>query len=196
MENDNDILYNPHSVRLKDYDYSQPGAYFVTICAYARHCFFGEVRNIEVVLNEFGTIVESCWNEIPEHFPLVNTDYLVVMPNHLHGIVIIYEGNRNGEVGFSKTRHAVSLHNNDTFNSRTEAFGKPVPASLPTIIRSFKSITTRRIRETGNFIASDVWPRNYYEHVIRNEEGLSRAIEYIDYNPAKWELDRDNPKNI
>jgi hypothetical protein len=94
MENDNDILYNPHSVRLKDYDYSQPGAYFVTICAYARHCFFGEVRNIEVVLNEFGTIVESCWNEIPEHFPLVNTDYLVVMPNHLHGIVIIYEGNR------------------------------------------------------------------------------------------------------
>ncbi len=185
--------YNPHSSRLKRYDYTQPGAYFVTICTYARICFFGEIKDAKMFLNKYGEIVHSCWNEIPRHFPHVRSAPFVVMPNHVHGIIIISKWSLS-TAPYVETRHAVSKTN--VSQSTREAFQKPVLNSLPTIIRSFKSAVTKRLNESGEYLPATIWQRNYYEHVIRNEKELNLAIEYINSNPVKWVMDKDNPVNI
>ena len=161
------------SIRLKGYDYSQPGAYFITICTQDRACLFGDVMGGEMRLNEYGHIVWRCLEEIPLHFPHAELDAFVVMPNHVHGIVILTV--QNGVFG------------------KMEQFGKPVPGSIPTIVRSFKSATTRHINALRGTPGAPVWQRNYYEHIIRNEESLNRIREYIVTNPMRWALDRENP---
>jgi len=105
-------IHHRQSIRLKDYDYSQVGAYFVTVCAWNRECFFGEIKNCTTRLNEYGEIIMKCWYEIPDHFPYVKTDEFIVMPNHIHGIVFT--------VG---VRHAVPLQ------TVGEQFAKPVSGS-------------------------------------------------------------------
>jgi REP element-mobilizing transposase RayT len=92
------MLYNPNtqhrrSVRLKDYDYSQEGAYFIAICTHGRECLFGNISNDKMLLNDFGKIADECWLEIPQHFPNVQLHEHVVMPNHIHGIIQITENN-------------------------------------------------------------------------------------------------------
>ena len=84
--------HHRRSTRLPGYDYAQPGAYFVTVCAMGRECLFGAVRDGQVVCSEFGEVVESCWHRIPEHFPCVETDAFVVMPNHINGIILMLDG--------------------------------------------------------------------------------------------------------
>ncbi len=166
------------SIRLRGYDYTQAGAYFVTICTYQRECLFGEIMNEEMVLNELGVIANECWRALPEHFPRVELGAFVVMPNHVHGIVIITES----KVG---AQHAAPLRQ-QSINVK--------PGSLGAIVRSFKAAATRRIgREQG---ISGIWQRNYYEHIIRNEVGLHRITAYIEANHANWETDSENPKNI
>ena len=174
--------HHRRSIRLKGYDYSQPGTYFITICAHDRACLFGEVVDGEMRLNEYGHIVRRCWEEIPLHFPHAELDTFVVMPNHVHGIVILTVGARH-DVG---ARHAVPL-------PHTEQFGKPVPGSIPTIVRSFKSATTRHINALRGTPGAPVWQRNYYEHIVRNEESLNRIREYILTNPIRWAMDWENP---
>jgi REP element-mobilizing transposase RayT len=178
--------YNPHSSRLKWYDYTHPGAYFITICTYARICFFGEIKEGRMFLSRCGEIVHSCWYEIPQHFPHVQSFPFVVMPNHIHGIITISK--RLPSVSpHVETRHAVS---------KREAFQKPVPDSLPTIIRSFKAAVTKKLNESGEYLPATIWQRNYYEHVIRNEKELNQAAEYINFNPVNWEIDNDNPSAL
>jgi REP element-mobilizing transposase RayT len=184
------IEYNPHSVRLKGYNYTQPGAYFVTICAYARTYFFGEIKDGMMFLNNYGEIARSCWNEISLHFPDVKYNPVVVMPNHLHGIIIISKGLASPV----ETRHAVSRING--LQNAGESFQKPVPNSLPTIIRSFKSAVTKRLNELEENLPSHIWQRNYYEHVLRGEKDLNQAMEYINFNPSKWEMDEENPDSL
>ena len=163
------------SIRLKNYNYSQAGAYFVTIVARDRRCAFGEIVDGAMRLNHHGSVVTQCWECLPEHFQNVQTDAFVGMPNHVHGIVAV------------GARHAVPLH------SECERFAKPVSASLPTIIRSFKSACSKQINELGSEHPGPVWQRNYFEHVIRNEDSLSRIRQYILDNPMRWEFDRENP---
>jgi len=166
------------SIRLKDFDYSRPGAYFVTVVTQGRLPFFGNIVDGQTRLSDEGVVTCQCWQLIAEHFSNVSLDEFVVMPNHLHGIVIMEP------VG---ARHAVPLHNT------TEHFGAPLAGTIPTIIRSFKSAVTKEIRNLQKKPVFRVRQRNYYEHVIRSEESLSRIREYITNNPFNWESDPENP---
>jgi len=178
--------YKPNSSRLKQYDYTQSGAYFVTICTYARMCFFGEIRDGKMFLNKYGKIVNACWLEIPDHFTFVRPAPFIVMPNHVHGIIISERPDYT--IPSVETRHAVSM-------DREEAFQKPVRGSLPTIIRSFKSAATKRLNKLGNHLPITTWQRNYYEHIIRNDKELRQAIDYINFNPSKWTTDENYLEN-
>lgn len=179
------------SIRLPDYDYTKPGAYFVTICTFKRKSLFGFIHEGEVVLNSNGKIAQLCWDEIKNHFSGVELPVCVVMPNHLHGIIIIKER--------VATRHAVS---NDFEKSSpptvttSELFGKPVDGSLPTIIRSFKSAVTKQVNISNGNKHLITWQEGYYEHVIRDEREFVQIAEYVLYNPMKWETDRENPNTI
>ena len=142
--------------------------------------------------NKWGTIVENCWVEIPFHFPYTELDTYVIMPNHVHGIICV------NTVG---ARHAVPLQHDavplqrDAKHVQSEMFGKPVPGSIPTIVRSFKSSVTKHINELRNTPATTIWQRNYYERVIRNEQELHEIRQYIINNPLKWDLDPENISN-
>ena len=173
----NSEIHHRRSIRLKDYDYSRVGAYFVTVCAKDRSCLFGEIKNGTARLNEYGEIIMKCCHEIPDHFPHVRTDDFIVMPNHIHVIVFI--------VG---ARRAVPLQ------TVGEQFAKPVSESLPTIIRSFKSAVTRSSNIFRNSPGQPAWQRNYYEHIIRDDRELQIIREYIRYNPPKWDEDKENPE--
>ncbi len=170
------------SLRLKDYDYTQPGGYFVTICTQDRRCLWGDVRAGEMWLNEIGQIAEWCWEEVPSHFPHVRGDSFVVMPNHLHGILILRE-TRRGTTCRAPTPD-------------TEEFARPVAGSLPTIIRSFKAAVTKHVRRATKIKDFQVWQRGYYERIVRNERELELLREYIVSNPIRWALDAENPAVI
>jgi len=160
--------HHRRSIRLKDYDYTQAGAYFVTICTHRRECVLGDVAAGAMVLSQMGRIVRACWGEIPDHFAHVELDASVVMPDHIHGIIVIVEGTACRALNRALNRAPT-----------TESFGKPVPGSLPTIIRSFKSAATRLINQHRGTPGARVWQRNYYEHLIRNERALARIRRYI-----------------
>ena len=165
------------SIRLQGYDYTQPGAYFVTICTHNRAALFGRVVDGDTVLNECGRIVWECWREIPDHFPHVALDAFVAMPNHVHGIIWIVD-----DVGAT---HASPLPDDGPRG--------PTSGSLGAVVGSFKSAVTRRINARRGTPGAPVWQRNYYEHIIRNEGALHAIRRYIIENPVRWRLDRYNP---
>jgi putative transposase len=169
--------FHRRSIRLKEYDYSQTGAYFVTLVTVDRACLFGEVEAGVMRLNPFGSIVENEWRRLGERFERINLDEWVVMPNHLHGILLIVEEdvNRAG-----------------TGEMQGKATGAP-PGSLGAIVGSYKSITTRMVNALRRTPGELVWQRNYYEHIIRNEDEWEAIRSYIRNNPPQWELDRENP---
>ncbi|HUW58263.1 MAG TPA: transposase [Planctomycetota bacterium] len=182
--------HHRRSVRLKGFDYAQAGGYFVTVCADKRRPVFGRISEGKLVLNARGQIVRACWQEIPRHFPQTELDAFVVMPNHVHGVIVIHEqtdGRLSGDVG---AQHAVPLQSEKASSAR--AFGELPARSLPAIMRSFKSAVTRRIRERGGR-RMRVWQRGYYEHVIRNNDDLNDIRRYIVDNPARWATDSENP---
>ncbi|MCK8603108.1 transposase [Desulfoferrobacter suflitae] len=164
------------SIRLKGYDYAGAGAYFVTICAQNRECLFGKIVDGKMVLNDAGEIVADEWIKTGDIRDKIILDEWVVMPNHFHGILVIDD--RRGTARRAPT---------------VEQFGKPVSGSIPTIIRAFKSAVTKRINEMRKTPGVKIWQRNYYEHVIRNDNELNRIREYITNNPAQWETDQENP---
>jgi putative transposase len=168
------------SIRLKDYDYSQAGAYFIAICTYNKECVLGNVVDGEMVLNEYGHAIEEEWMRTADIRNNVALDVFVVMPNHFHGILVIEDKCRG------------TVHRAPTL----EQFAKPTSGSLPTIVRYFKSAVTRRINDLRGTPYTPVWQRNYYEHVIRDEDDLNEIRKYIANNPLKWDLDRENPQNV
>jgi putative transposase len=176
----NSDKHQRRSIRLKDYDYSQAGAYFVTICTYNKKCIFGNVVNGEMQPNEWGRVVEEEWLKTADIRENVELDVFVVMPNHFHGILVLVDKCRG------------TVHRAPTL----EQFSKPTSGSLPTIIRYFKSATTRRINDLRGTSHMALWQRNYYEHVIRNENDLGEIREYIVNNPLRWDLDSENPLNV
>jgi len=168
------------SVRLPEYDYAQPGAYFVTICAHQKKHLFGEISGDAMTLSGPGKIVDECLREIPAHFPGAKVPMHVVMPNHVHGIVVIADGaQRSSRV--------------DGVNGAARRLGAHRAASLPVIIRSFKAISARRIRERFGVPPSEIWQRGYYERVIRTREEFGKTWEYIRLNPVTWSNDSENP---
>lgn len=172
--------YRRRSIRLIKYDYSQAGGYFITICTHNCKNIFGKVVDGVMISNEYGNIVESEWIKTAKIRRNVLLDEYVIMPNHMHVIIMIIDDGRG------------TLQRAPT----VEQFGKPVSNSIPTIIRLFKSTTTKQVNQIRNTPTFPVWQRNYYEHVIRNEEKLYKIRQYIQNNPLSWHLDRENPERV
>lgn len=164
-----------HSTRLRDFDYAQAGAYFITICSYQRESLFGEIVAGIVRLNEVGRVIAHEWQKTAEIRANVIIDEFVVMPNHFHGIIFINDIDR-------ATRRVAPT---------TLASG-----SLGAIIAQFKSSVTRQLKRTGHHPGTTLWQRNYHDHVIRNDEGLWQIRNYVMNNPLQWALDRNHPDNI
>ncbi|HKD27284.1 MAG TPA: transposase [Xanthobacteraceae bacterium] len=163
------------SLRLTGYDYTCAGAYFVTICAQDQACLFGNVVDGCMCLDDAGHMLGMLWNDIPARFADVEIDTFVVMPNHVHGIVVLPDA-ANGV-----TRRAA-------------------PA-LGEVVAAFKSATTVQYihgvkTRAWPAFRRRLWQRNYYEHLVRDEKALDRIRRYIDENPARWALDDENPEKV
>jgi len=169
-----------HSIRLQKFDYSQNGAYFITICSYNKQCLFGRVINDEMRLSEFGQIASKCWHDITSHFSFVIPDLFVIMPNHIHGILNITDTNCRGIACYAPSER------------KSNRFGGVTPSSVSSIVRSYKSAVTKSLNRLHLSTGTPIWQRNYYEHVIRDEEELIRVREYIQHNPLKWDEDEYN----
>jgi REP element-mobilizing transposase RayT len=212
-------------VRLAGYDYSQTGAYFVTVCTQDRACLFGVVTEGGAMCwNDAGHMLVAQWEALADRFPAVEIDAFVVMPNHLHGIVWICDSkpaHRVNAVG-ATTRVAPTVVGHDgpvgagLVPARSTAVGNGgtagaglVPArpnqdrrpTLGDVVGAFKSVTTvaytRRVKASGwPGFRGRLWQRNYYEHIIRNDESLRRIRHYIQDNPARWAFDRENPQTV
>ncbi len=157
------------------YDYSQQGAYFITICAFQRACMFGEIVGDEMRPNDYGRFADASWHDIPEHHPQIVLDEFVVMPNHVHGVIFLL---RDGPASESV--------------SATRSSG-PSSGSLGAVVGSFKSAVTRGINRLRGYPGIPVWQRNYHDHIIRDEKELLRVRTYIRENPLRWALDPENP---
>ncbi|MFP4393564.1 MAG: transposase [Desulfohalobiaceae bacterium] len=175
------------SIRLSEYDYSQPGAYFVTICAYNRYCIFGHIADERMILNQLGLIVQEEWERTAEIRKEIQLDAYVIMPNHLHGIVIIHPKDTPG--GASGARPS-SPETSESARSKPKSLAKK---SLGAMIAGVKSAVTKRQKLLNKCLYHPVWQRNYYEHIIRNESDLNMIREYISSNPSCWEKDRLHP---
>jgi len=176
------------SMRLKDYDYSAAGAYFVTICSHNRDCIFGDINNGKMYLSEFGDILESEWLQSQEIRKEVELDIYQVMPNHFHAIVFISDLPEN------------RIHRVDTdavgANGRSPLrHPRMRPKSLSSLMAGYKSAVTSKINQLRKTPGVQVWQRNYWDRIIRNEKELFKIRQYIINNPLKWELDHDNPAN-
>ena len=178
------------SLRLPEYDYSQNGAYFVTLVTYQRQHLFGKVIQEEMKLSKIGGIVYTTWLEVPLHFCDVKIDIFVIMPNHIHGIIFI----DHVLPPYVAATHASQLHRDQFMESMKKPRPRgPAPGSLSAIIGSFKSAVSKRIHHVSGFETIKVWQRNYYEHIIRDERALHRIVEYIEANPYHWV---DDPVNL
>ncbi len=163
-------MFTRKSIRLRNYNYSQPGAYFITICSHNRALLFGEVVDGVMVLNELGRIATQSWKGMEQHYDYISLDEWVVMPNHFHGILVI-----NARRGGSRAAPTPKI--------------KP----LGQLVGAFKTISTKQINQLRHTPGAKVWQRNYYEHIIRNDTDLAQIREYIANNPLNWRLDTENP---
>ena len=187
--------YHRRSVRLPGCDYSQEGAYFVTLCTHQRKCLLGEVVNNEMRLNAFGKAVQEEWRHSVEIRKEIQLDEFVVMPNHLHGIIVITgeEGAHSVVSGRGARRCAlVEAHGRVPLQAR---LFRP-PRSLGSFVAGFKSAAAKRINQIRRTPGAPIWQRSFYEHVIRNLKSLYRIRQYIAENPQNWPLDEDNPINL
>jgi len=169
-------LMKRRSIRLKEYDYSQTGAYFLTICTYRRQCLLGTMVDGKVILSSIGTIVVEEWLRSAEIREEIELDAFVIMPNHLHGIVAMQRGER------------------EIVSNCLKAQGRIMkPKTIGSFVSGFKAAATARVNELRGTPGKSLWQRNYYEHVIRSEKELNRIREYIENNPLRWHIDRENP---
>ena len=215
--------HHRRSIRLKGYDYSSEGAYYVTIVTQGREGLFGEIVDEEMILNEAGRMIVKWWNELPNKFPNVILGEFVVMPNHFHGILFIaetvradlrvrpdYEDNKPTQEDDHEDSpvhvdgHTSSREKGEDINTSAHKGGHAGPplqrTTLSQIIQWFKIMTTneyiRGVKQLNwkPFIGK-MWQRNYYEHIIRNEKELQQKTDYILDNPSRWDDDEENPMN-
>jgi len=202
------MKYNPQihhrrSIRLQDYDYSSEGAYFVTMCTQNRECLFGEIVNGQMILNEYGKIVEQCWNNLSNHYDNIELDAYVIMPDHFHGIIFIVSVNSVNAVDSVDSVNSV-----DSVDSVSVGAIHELPRQrqhelprqqqkqrqqqrrkmlLPKIVGRFKMNSAKQINQMRNTPGISVWQRNYYEHIIRNDKSLENIRNYIINNPLQWD---------
>jgi putative transposase len=168
-------VHHRRSIRLQEFDYSQAGMYFITICSANHKNVFGDIINDEMILNEWGRAAAEEWTRTAEIRPTVDLDEFVIMPNHLHGIVILLEKECKNE----------PLHQSPVY----EKYGNPTSNSIPTIIRGYKAAVTRRIDILRGNTDGAVWQPGYYENIIRNYSAYEKIKEYTGNNPANWPKD-------
>jgi len=200
----NPDIHHRRSIRLKNYDYSQAGAYFMTICTQNKECLFGDVLHGDMRLNDAGSTIQGLWTALPERFPSVELDEAVIMPNHMHGIVVFtgalfvpgIVGAPLAAPGIEVVPDSIATATKDKDESNT-AKQKGAASSAPTlgdIIRAFKSMSAIAVNRVLERLGIPVWQRNYYEHIIRSEPELNKIREYIVNNSLSWETD-ENFKN-
>jgi len=214
------MKYNPQihhrrSIRLQGYDYSQNGAYFITLCTHNRECLFGQIQNGQMILNEYGKMVEQCWNNLSNHYDNIELDAYVIMPNHFHGIILITDNVDNVDNVRAirelpihelpihelpihelprQRKHELPIHEfpRQQQKQRQQQRRKML---LPKIVGRFKTNSAKQINQMRNTPGISVWQRNYYEHIIRDEKSLENIRNYIINNPAKWQDDDYNLTN-
>lgn len=167
------------TTRLQDWDYASPGAYFITLCTRGREHFFGDVVEGEMKRSVIGEVAHNHWVEIPIHFPHIKPDEFVVMPNYVHGILVIQY--------FVETRHVASL-------PTSNQFGPLRPGSLSKIVQAYKASVTRWCNK--NKQSAFAWQPRFYESILRDETNLKRVREYIAQNPIQWALDQENATGL
>jgi REP element-mobilizing transposase RayT len=180
--------YKRRSIRLPEYDYTQPGAYFITCVTHNRTNLFGEINTSVMKLNALGIIVQREWQRLVKRFSSIKLDEYVIMPNHIHGIIEIID-NETGQPPDSSF-----LSNPPPDPNKKERFGAPVAGSISTIIRSFKSSVTQQSQYQLARPSGFIWQQRYYEHIIRNEADWERIRGYIQMNPQNWESDEENSR--
>lgn len=180
---------NRHSIRLKDYDYSQQGLYFITICTHNRKPLFGTIHDGEMILNKYGQIAYKSWSETEQIRPNVLLGNFVVMPNHFHAVFAINynDGFRRGVLytpdSNTQTAGVCNTQITGVCNTPLQSPSQTVGA----IVRGYKSAVTKQIRQSD--FDGHVWQRNYHEHIIRNKIALHRISQYIIENPVRWQDD-------
>ena len=185
--------HHRRSIRLQGYDYTQKGAYFVTLCCHNHKCLFDDIIDGKMVKNDAGYMVESVWNNLPVRFNNIQADAFVIMPNHIHGIVI-FSGRGESCIRPDTNNIGPEKLSGD---HKDRPYGT-MPDTLGRVIQAFKSITTHKyvdsVKKHGWRSFHDrLWQRNYYDHIIRSEETLNRIREYIQFNPSLWDEDNENP---
>ena len=168
------------SIRLHGYDYTQAGAYFITICTQGRECLFGNIVDGQMRSNDSGQMAVTIWGGLPIRFNHIELDAFVMMPNHMHGIFVLHRGDD----------HKQGDHKDRPYGTLAGSVGR--------IVQAFKSITTHEyingVKQNGWApFPGKLWQRNYWEHIIRNEMEFNRIRKYVVTNPLKWELDSLNP---
>ena len=215
----NPDVHKRRSIRLQGYDYSQCGLYFITICTNDRVCLFGKINDGKMILNDGGHIAEKCWLDIPVHFPNALLHEHIVMPNHLHGIIELSDNKPGGDVAKKNNagdeKNNAEIKNDivagDDFigvqnigvqnigvqdfeplrwgyTGKQNQFQKIIPRSIGSIVRGFKIGVTKWFRQ--NTDVHNIWQRNYYEHIIRNQQSYEKISNYIIHNPVQWQEDK------
>jgi REP element-mobilizing transposase RayT len=200
------MTYDPQrhhrrSVRLQGYDYTQPGAYFVTVCTQDRASLFGEILEEQIRLNEAGGMVQRMWAGLPDHFPFLKLGEYVIMPNHLHAILVLTDlgDHEDRPYGMMMDRRGESCIR--PFDLARDHPRGTLTGTVGRVVQAFKSITTHEYvqgvqRRGWPPFAKRLWQRNYYEHIIRNELELNDVRRYIQENPARWATDENNPDRL
>jgi REP element-mobilizing transposase RayT len=193
------MKYNPEihkrrSIRLKGYDYSQAGLYFITICCENRICRFGKIENNEMILNEYGIIAYNEWVKLAERFQNFELDVFQIMPNHIHAIIALNDTVRATlAVAQNDAVAPVRVSLVDTQNDAVIRAGASPAPTISDIVGAYKSLVSNaclKIYKSKNETMGKLWQRNYYEHIIRNEKAYENIANYIINNPAKWQEDK------
>jgi putative transposase len=163
------------SARLRGYDYAQCGIYFVTICTHNRECRLGTVIEGEAYLSDIGVVAHRCWGKLVDHYPNIQLDAYIVMPNHIHGLIVI---------------DSIDLVGAGLRPALTKQHG------LSEIVRAFKSFSSREINRLRGTEGGSIWQRSFYDHIVRDEKALHNIRSYIYMNPERWLQDRENPLNL
>lgn len=189
--------YRIPSTRLRNWDYGWNAAYFITICTQNRECFFGTISEKTMILSDIGKIAQKCWLEIPSHFPFVELDAYVIMPNHVHGIIIINKTDVENDVDEPNVNRGTSVETQNIASLQPSPPPSPPPSpsknifgaqsqNLASIVRGFKIGVTKNARMIDlNF----QWQARYHDHIIRNDASYQRIQQYIENNPANWSED-------
>ena len=165
-----------NSLRLPEYDYSQAGAYFVTVVVKGRVPMFGKVIDEEVELSEYGKVVENAWLDLPNHYEHISLDEFIIMPNHVHGIIFLHHTEANGVGAIHTVIYCVPLLR----QRRTMLLSK--------LMGRFKTVSAKQINQKRRTPGTPFWQRGYFDHVIRNEDDLNQIRDYIATNPSRWTL--------